>query len=71
MAARPTWGVNSDVLKIIYRGAVEEIVLYCATAFETVFHRRWAREKLAHMQRGFVLRITRAYAQSPPTLLLL
>ena len=40
MAARHAWGLNSDILKIIYRGAFE------ITAFETGLH-SWAQKKLA------------------------
>lgn len=61
MASRPTWGLNSDILRIIYRGAVEPSILYCASAFQDTLHKQWAKTKLAKIQRGFLLRITRAY----------
>ena len=53
--------LNADILKTIYYGAVEPLLLYCVTALQDVLDKRWAREKLSQIQLGFILRITRAY----------
>lgn len=58
---RPTWGLNSKLLKVIYRGAVEPMILYCAAVLEDTLHKRWAQEKLSQIQRGYLLRIIRGY----------
>ena len=60
MAARRTWGLNTDILNTIYYGAVEHLPLYCVTALQDVLDKREAREK-SQIQPGFILHITRAY----------
>ena len=42
-------------------GAVEPLLLYCAPAFQDVLDKKWAQAKLFQIQRGFLLRITRAF----------
>ena len=41
--SRPTLGFNSMILKIIYQGAVEPMVLYCVAAFQDIL---WIQSKL-------------------------
>lgn len=61
LTTRPTWGLNSEILHIIYRGAVEPMILYCASSWEKCLKLKWSQQKLLQIQRGFVLCITRAY----------
>ena len=61
MAVRPTWGLNTQIMTTIYHGAVVPLLLYCVTAFTDILHYKWARLKLSQIQRGFLLRIIRAF----------
>ncbi|KAJ4445692.1 hypothetical protein ANN_12377, partial [Periplaneta americana] len=60
-AAKPTWGLNSDILRIIYHGAFEPSILYCTSALRNILDKKWAQKKLLQIQRGFILRITQAF----------
>ncbi|KAJ4443296.1 hypothetical protein ANN_04964 [Periplaneta americana] len=60
-ATRPTWGLSPDILRTIYHGAFEPLILYCVSAFQNILHKKWVQNKLIQIQRGFILRITKAY----------
>ena len=61
MASRPPWGLNSEILKIIYHGAIKPLLLYCASAYEHVLNKKYAQKKLSQVQRGFALLICKGY----------
>ncbi len=58
---RPSWGLNYEVLKIIYRGAIEPILLYCSSVWENAANRRWGSRRLQRTQRNIAIRICKAY----------
>ena len=61
IATRNTWGLNLDVLHLIYHGAFEPLILYCVSAFQHILNKKWVQKKLMQIQRGFILRIIRSY----------
>lgn len=60
-AARVTWGLNSDILRTIYTAVVEPVMLYGACVWGDAAKRVGVRKRLRSVQRGFVLRVARAY----------
>ena len=45
-ATTNTWGLDSDVLRLIYHGALEPLILYCMSAFQHVLNKKWVQKKL-------------------------
>lgn len=61
LATRPTWGLNSATLKIIYHGAFEPQILYCVSVYKDVLQKQWVQTKMNQLQRGPVLKVVRGY----------
>jgi ribonuclease HI len=59
--ARPTWGANSDVLRTLYRGAIEPTITYCSPVWGHVAQKKCVQIKLRQIQRLIALRICKAY----------
>lgn len=58
---RNTWGLNSDEMKIIYRGAIEPMITYCSSVWSEATNRRNIRAKLSRLQRMVALRVIKGY----------
>ncbi|KAI2795584.1 hypothetical protein BLOT_016631 [Blomia tropicalis] len=59
---RNTWGLKSDVIQHIYKMAIEPLITYGAEIWsEEALKRKYNVKALRQMQRGFLLRICRAY----------
>src|SRR5690606_10179161 len=56
-----TWRLKSAVVKSIYSGAIEPLVLYAVQIWDTVLSTAWAVNKLHEIQLVFLLRICKAY----------
>ena len=59
--ARNSWGLKTDIVNTIYRGAIEPIILYAVDVWGTSLKFQWARNILIKMQRLFLLRICKGY----------
>ena len=51
-ATRPSWCLNSSILRIIYRGAFEPMILYCVSVFNDTLYKKWAQKKLTQIQEA-------------------
>ena len=60
-AARTSWGLQPEVLKLIYTAVVEPMVLYAAGAWAKATKKLGARKRLEALQRGFAQKIVRAH----------
>nr|XP_037877477.1 uncharacterized protein LOC119631031 [Bombyx mori] len=60
-AARVSWGLHPDVIRVIYTAVVEPIILYAASAWAPAAERVSVRKSLGVVQRGFVQKLCRAY----------
>jgi ribonuclease HI len=59
--ARNTWGLGSEALKIIYKGAIEPIVLYCSSVWVEAVKRKRIVKSLLRVQRLIAIRIVKAF----------
>lgn len=60
-SARVTWGLNSDVMRIIYKGAILPLLSYGAPVWEEAIRKRFNIVKLQRVQRLINLKIAKAY----------
>ncbi|XP_045536678.1 uncharacterized protein LOC123721595 [Papilio machaon] len=60
-AARVSWGLNPEVIRAIYVAVVEPTILYAASAWAQAAKRKGTLTLLNRVQRGFALKIVRAY----------
>nr|XP_037877577.1 uncharacterized protein LOC119631160 [Bombyx mori] len=66
-AARVSWGLHPDVIRVIYTAVVEPIILYAASAWAPAAERVSVRKSLGVVQRGFVQNFAEHTVQSPST----
>ncbi|CAF4921525.1 unnamed protein product [Pieris macdunnoughi] len=64
-AARVSWGLSPEIIKIIYTAVVEPIVLYAANAWADAANKAYIIKKLDTVQRSFAIKICRAYRTTP------
>lgn len=60
-ATRPTWGMNSEIVRLIYLAVVEPTVLYAAGVWAHVLSKKYAVKRLTSMTRRFAIAITKAH----------
>lgn len=60
-AARAQWGLNSDILRLIYLAVVEPTILYAASVWGDSMSRKIYRKKLDRIQRLFAIRISKSH----------
>ena len=61
MACHTTWGLNGTNIKIVYKNAIEPLLLYGSSVFSEAFDNVKIKKKLLSTQRGFALRIIKGY----------
>lgn len=59
--AKIEWGLNPEVIKTIYVAVVEPVILYAASVWAPAAERSYVRNQLGSVQRGFALKISKAY----------
>ena len=59
--ARNTWGLSSPVTELVYKGAIEPMVLYGAEIWEPCLRSNWAKRILSQIQRACLLRVCKSY----------
>nr|XP_013189923.1 unnamed protein product [Amyelois transitella] len=60
-AAKTSWGLNPEIVRLIYTASVEPIILYAASAWAPAAEKIGAQKQLNAVQRGFAQKIYRAY----------
>ncbi|XP_023230409.1 uncharacterized protein LOC111630525 [Centruroides sculpturatus] len=68
--ARNTWGLSAKHCRLIYSGAIEPALLYAAEIWGKRVNIIHNKRKLLSIQRGFAIRICRAYRTAPTDALL-
>ncbi|XP_061709455.1 uncharacterized protein LOC133519467 [Cydia pomonella] len=62
---KPTWGIQSENVKIIYRQVIEPIVTYAAEIWHTATNLIKVRDALLSLQRGFAIKIIHGFRTLP------
>ncbi|XP_045504439.1 uncharacterized protein LOC123701072 [Colias croceus] len=60
-AAKVSWGLNKEIIRTIYVSVIEPIVLYAASAWYPAAEKLSIRDQLSSLQRGFAIKICKAY----------
>lgn len=60
-AARAQWGLNSDILRLIYISVVEPTVLYAASCWAGISTKVYAEKALNSLTRTFAIKICKAH----------
>ncbi|XP_026331273.1 uncharacterized protein LOC113238652 [Hyposmocoma kahamanoa] len=60
-AAKISWGLHPEVVRIIYTATIEPILLYAASVWAPAVTKVCVKRKLDAMQRGFAQKICKAY----------
>ncbi|CAG9138628.1 unnamed protein product [Plutella xylostella] len=60
-AARATWGLNANILRLLYIAIIEPTVLYAACVWAPIARCRYARTVLDRVTRAFAIRISKAH----------
>ncbi|KOB65358.1 TRASSc9 protein [Operophtera brumata] len=60
-AIRTHWGLNSEIMRLLYLVTVEPVVLYAASAWVPAADRKFIKKRLDHITRMFALKISRAH----------
>ncbi|CAG4944782.1 unnamed protein product [Parnassius apollo] len=58
---KPTWGIHSENIEIIYKHVIEPIVCYASSIWQSAIGYKCVKEKLLSLQRNFALRIIRGF----------
>ena len=58
---RPTWGVSSEIIRLIYQRAVEPIVTYACVVWKRALDFKYICKKLESFQRPYAVRIAKAF----------
>ncbi|XP_052758288.1 uncharacterized protein LOC128202344 [Galleria mellonella] len=58
---RPTWGICSENIKIIYNQVIQPIICYGASIWHSALEYKFCQKKLISLQRGFAVRIVRGF----------
>jgi len=53
--SRNCWGLNSEAIEAVYRGAIEPMVLYAAEIWYPALEYKWAKHMLNRIQRGALI----------------
>ena len=60
-AAKISWGLHADVIRVIYTAVIEPVAMYAASAWAPAVGKLGAKKQLASIQRGFAQKLCRAY----------
>lgn len=60
-AARAQWGLNSEILRLIYSTVVEPTMLYAGSCWDDVSERVYAVTALNRLTRSFAIKISKAH----------
>ncbi|GBP82542.1 Retrovirus-related Pol polyprotein from type-1 retrotransposable element R1 4 [Eumeta japonica] len=60
-SAKVTWGLNSEIIRIIYTAVIEPIMMYASNTWAPATELEMIRSALNSLQRGFAIKICRAY----------
>lgn len=60
-AAKATWGLNPEVVRIIYMAVIEPIILYAASVWAKAAQKIYVQKQLNTILRGFAQKISKAY----------
>ncbi|KAJ0170097.1 hypothetical protein K1T71_014703 [Dendrolimus kikuchii] len=60
-AAKVTWGLNPEVVRIMYTAVLEPVILYAASVWAPSATKLGVRKQLNTVQRGFAQKMCRAY----------
>lgn len=60
-AAKVSWGLNRDIVHVIYTATIEPIVTYAAGAWAPATKKLGIRRRLGSVQRGFVQKLCKSY----------
>ncbi|KAI5646549.1 RNase H domain-containing protein [Phthorimaea operculella] len=58
---RPTWGIQSENVRIIYQHVIEPIITYAAGIWGTAIKYKGVKKKLTSFQRGFSIKAIRGF----------
>ena len=58
---RPTWGVSSEIIRIIYQRAVEPIITYASVVWQRALEFKYICKKLESFQRPYAVRIAKGF----------
>ena len=58
---RPTWGIQSDNIEIIYRMVIEPTLSYASSLWKPALKYKHIINKLLSLQRGFAIKIIRGF----------
>ncbi|KAG6465903.1 hypothetical protein O3G_MSEX015484 [Manduca sexta] len=58
---RPTWGIHSENVRIIYKHVIQPIITYAAGIWHTATNYKHVRMKLKSFQRGFAIKAIRGF----------
>ena len=59
--SRPTWGVTSEIIKIIYQRAIEPIITYACQVWHGALKYKYILRELSTFQRPYALCVARAF----------
>ncbi|XP_045454212.1 uncharacterized protein LOC123663588 [Melitaea cinxia] len=61
MYCRPTWGAHPENIRTIYLQVIQPIITYAAGIWGHVAKKKYIRQKLLSLQRGFAIRAIKAF----------
>ncbi|KAL0811622.1 hypothetical protein ABMA28_009992 [Loxostege sticticalis] len=60
-AAKVTWGLHPEIIRLIYNATIEPIVMYAAPAWAPAAEKIGVRKLLDSVQRGFAQKLCKSY----------
>lgn len=60
-ATRSTWGMSSEIVRLIYLAVVEPTMLYAASVWANIVSRKYAIKRLGSITRRFAIAISKAH----------
>ncbi|CAH2210239.1 jg22693, partial [Pararge aegeria aegeria] len=60
-AARVSWGLHPEIVRIIYTATIEPVIMYASSVWATATQKIGVQKQLNNVQRGFAQKLTRAY----------
>ncbi|KAL0858264.1 hypothetical protein ABMA27_012168 [Loxostege sticticalis] len=60
-AAKVTWGLHPEIIRLIYNATIEPIIMYAAAAWAPAAEKIGVRKLLDSVQRGFAQKLCKSY----------
>ncbi|KAL0870224.1 hypothetical protein ABMA27_006364 [Loxostege sticticalis] len=60
-AAKVTWGLHPEIIRLIYNATIEPIIMYAAAAWAPAANKIGVRKLLDSVQRGFAQKLCKSY----------